>query len=82
MEIKERHKKEIEEVISEVECQRDFECYKSEFCSVGEVKDRGKSEFLECLERYGRECVFSLPSGNTCFCLCPLRIYIANEWNK
>ena len=82
MEITQEHRSEIEKVKSGIKCHKDFECYASSFENIGKIGGIHKKGFLECLEKNASECEFSLSLDHTSFCLCPLRIYIANEFQK
>jgi hypothetical protein len=78
----EDYKKEIEEIIGQLKCPKDFSCYKSGFEVLCKVEDIGMELFLECLEKNPSECKFSLFLGRSCFCRCPLRIYINKKVKK
>ncbi len=81
MVITQEDKQQIEEIIRGMDCPRDFECYKSDFESMGEVGIVGDAVMLECIERRGRTCEFGSPRGLGVICECPLRNYIAkNFW--
>ena len=82
MEVKNEHKQRIEQIINTMECRKDFECYKSEFENLSKVRDLGIEGFIECLEKTPQVCNFSIPFGNTHFCKCPLRIYVAKNLNR
>jgi len=73
----------IEDIISGVECPKCFECYRSGFVNLGKVRDIGREAFLECLEENPQCCEFSLSFGeSSSYCLCPVRIYIADKLKK
>jgi len=78
----EEYKTEIKKLIGEINCSKDFKCYKSGFNILCRARDIGIESFLECLEVKPNECKFSLPFGLMYLCQCPLRIYIANKMNK
>ncbi len=82
METNEKHKRQIERIINEKKCPKDFECYKSGFENLCKAKDIGLRGFVECLEKNPRACKFSLSFGYSYFCQCPLRIYIVKELGK
>lgn len=74
-------RQQIEEIIGQMHCPRDFECYKSDFQKVGEVGIVGDAVMLECIEKRGRTCEFGCVRGPGVICQCPLRMYIArNFW--
>jgi hypothetical protein len=80
--MEEDYKKKIEEIIGQLKCSKDFECYKAGYENLCKAKDIGLESFLECLEQDLQGCQFSIPFGNTRFCQCPLRVYIAKKLNK
>jgi hypothetical protein len=76
------YKREIEGIIGEMTCPKDFKCYKSgleSLCKAGFVH---KQSFLRCLEKTPTKCKFSLSFEEACFCKCPLRVYIAKKLGK
>ena len=82
MELIQEHKSKIDEIMSEITCQKDFTCYKSGFENLSKIKDVQAEGFLECLEADSQDCQFSLFFGEEPSCLCPLRIYIANKLRR
>jgi len=79
MEIIQRHKTQIEQIISEVECPKDFACHKSGFESIGKTRLIADGQRIECLEENARLCKFALLFGPLVICECPLRNYIAKN---
>ena len=82
MEILQEHDSKIREIMSGIQCNRDFKCYKSGFedlCKAGIV---GNARLIECLEEKAETCeyVFSFGHGN--ICICQLRHYIAKHFNR
>jgi hypothetical protein len=71
----------ILKIIDGIQCPKDFECYKSGFENLCEMKDIGLDSFLECLDKEASSCTFSVSFGIN-YCKCPLRIYIAKELKK
>ena len=82
MEITQEHKTQIEEIISGIECPKDFECYKSGFENLCKTLIFGDGKVVECLGKSGQQCNFSFSFGLGYFCKCPLRIYIAKNFNR
>ena len=76
------NRKEIEEIINQFECPRDFGCCRSHFRDLCKAKDVGLETFLKCLEEDPRSCQASVPFGAGYFCECPLRVYIAKKLKK
>jgi len=75
----EEQKKRIEEIMAGMECEKDFECYKSGFKKIGRAKNEGLLGYVECLEDPDRLCKFKVPFRDSVFCKCPLRVYVARE---
>lgn len=75
-------KKEIEKIMGEITCSKDFKCYRWGLEILCKAKTLGTENLLECLEENSRDCEFSLAFGNSHFCKCPLRIYVAKKLKK
>ena len=82
MKIEEKHKKRIEKIVSEMQCPKDFECYKSGLSKLCKVRDIGMDSFVECLGGKAENCKFSVSFGEGYLCKCPLRVYIAKKLKK
>ena len=82
MELTKGHKSKIEEIMSEITCQKDFACYKSGFDKISKIWDIKTEGFLECLEEDSHKCQFSFSFGENTSCLCPVRVYIAKNLCK
>ena len=80
--IENSYKKNIEKIISKMQCTKDIKCYESNFENLCKAEDRGLSYFLVCLEEKPQNCSFSLFFGKEYYCKCPLRFYIARELKK
>ena len=80
--MKEADKRQIAEIMSQMQCPKDFECYKSGFEDLCKARDIGMEQFLVCLAENPRECKFSLPFGEGFYCNCPLRVYIAKNLRR
>ena len=81
MEIAQEHDSKIQEIMRDVQCPTDFECYKSGFENLSRAGIVGDAKLVECLEEEARNCdyVFSFGLGN--ICICQLRHYIAKHFN-
>jgi hypothetical protein len=80
--VKTDHKDEIEKIIGQMQCSKDFQCYKSGFEILSKIKDIGLASHVQCLEENVFGCQFSVRFGGNYFCECPLRVYIAKEVKK
>lgn len=76
------NKKEIEQIIGQMRCPKDFECYKSGFEILCSAKDIGLETFVECLEEEAKKCSLSASFGFGSLCQCPLRIYICKKLGR
>jgi hypothetical protein len=72
----------LEEIIGNMQCPKDFVCYRSEFEQLCEIKYAGTEAFLECLQESPGDCKFSAAFGTKSYCQCPLRIYIAKRLTR
>jgi hypothetical protein len=82
MEITQEHKTQIEEIISGMECPKNFKCYKSGFEDLCKAKNFRDGELVECLGETAESCKLSFNFGLGHFCKCPLRRYIAQNFNR
>ena len=81
MEIVQENKTQIEEIISGMECPKDFVCYESGFEDLCKTQIFRDGELIECLEESSQSCKFSFNFGLGYFCRCPLRRYIAKNFH-
>lgn len=76
------HKKQIEEIMSNMKCSKDFACYKSGFENFKNAKDTPLESFVECPNKDAWQCEYSLLFGFSYLCKCPLRVYVLNKMWK
>jgi hypothetical protein len=74
--------KEIEEIINQFKCPKDFQCYKSNFEALCDAEDIGIESYLKFLEENPRSCQFSVPFGEGHFCKCSYRVYLCKKLGK
>jgi len=72
--------KEIESIIGQMKCPKDFRCYKSGFKKLCKARDFGIENYLECLEENPQECKFAMSFGAMFICKCPLRYYLVQNY--
>jgi hypothetical protein len=82
MEITQEHDGDIQEIMREMQCPKGFECYKSGFENLCKVEIGVEALLIECMEEKTMTCKYGLPYGLGCICKCPLRNYIAKNFNK
>ena len=75
-------KKEIEEIIGQMTCPKEFKCYKSGLEVLCKAQDVGIELLLLCLEKNPLQCQFSFRFADRYFCECPLRVYIAKKLKR
>jgi hypothetical protein len=70
--------------MAQMECGKDFACYKSGFEKVSKARDDGLEGYVWCLEEEmtARGCDFAVCYGRGVLCKCPLRIYLAKKLGK
>jgi hypothetical protein len=78
----EKTKKELHELIGDMECPKGFQWYTSGLEVLCKARDIGLDEYLECMEVYPQKCPFSFSFGYSHLCQCPLRVYIARKLKK
>ena len=82
MVITQEHQTQIEDIIKNMDCPKDFVCYKSDFEKLGEVGILGDARMIECIEEYAKTCQFGFSFGLGVICKCPLRNYIAKNFYR
>ena len=85
IEIKEKNRKKIQEIIDGMQCPKDFKCAACGFENLCRVRDFGDEQSLQCLEETNPPCPFAgvYDFGfQMYFCRCPLRVYIAKNLGK
>ncbi|MBW8039002.1 MAG: hypothetical protein FVQ85_03285 [Planctomycetes bacterium] len=70
----------IQEIMKDMACEKDFDCYKSGFENLSKIEIVGDAILIECLEERAKTCKFGLPFGMGYICKCPLRNYIAKHY--
>ena len=59
--------------MADMDCPKDFECYKSGFDTLCKAKNNGMKGYADCLEdQFERRCELRVPFGSGAFCHCPL----------
>ena len=74
--------RQIQEIMHQVECKKDFQCYMSGLKDLCKIKDIGMPDSVRCLSKVSENCEYSFAFGDSHFCKCPLRIYIAKNFKK
>lgn len=75
-------RKRIREIINGIECPGAFKCAEAGFNDLCETQDMNLDSFLLCLEEVPQNCKFHLSFGESNFCRCPLRVYLAKELKR
>jgi hypothetical protein len=74
--------KEIQEIIGDVKCPKDFACYKSGFANLCKAQNVGLDSFIRCLYEDPKGCKLATSMGSTYLCECPIRAYIIKKLGK
>ena len=82
MEIIQEHDCKIQEIMRSMQCNKDFRCYKSEFKNLSSVGIVGDAIKVVCLEEKAKTCNYGVSFGLGYICKCPLRDYIAKNFNR
>jgi len=77
--IPEEDKQIIRRFMADVDCQKGFSCLSAGPQNLCKARDIGSDLYLECLEDVPEKCSFSMPFGDTNFCKCAIRIYLAHK---
>ncbi len=72
----------IKRIINEIECSKDFVCYKLKIKTLCNAEDIGMKSYLLCLEKQPQKCTFSLFFVDEYLCKCPIRIFLAKKLKK
>jgi hypothetical protein len=83
--MKEEDSKRIQDIISGMQCPKNFKCTESGFEDLCKAKDFGDEESLQCLEETSPPCPFVGVYNygfQMRFCRCPLRVYLAKNLGK
>ena len=82
MTIDDKPEKEIEEIVGDLNCPKDFESYRYGWENLRKAKMAGtEAQVLICLEKQPKKCTFLNIAGGY-ICECPLRNYIAKKLKK
>ena len=81
MEIAQDHMTRIMEIMESFYCHQYFPCFRSEFKNLCKFRFIGKG-IVECLDEKAKTCDHHFNFGHGYFCKCPLRLYLANTFNK
>lgn len=81
--MEEKHRQKIEKLMEELECPRDFVCYKQHPEHILKAQGSSYSMFtLECFQKRDIHCQFVLGYGYTYYCRCPTVSKIAKTLNE
>ena len=82
MVVTQEHDSKIQEIMSGMQCNRDFECYKSGFECLSRAGVVGDAIKVVCLEEKAKTCNYGVSFGHGYICQCPIRNYIAKNFNR
>ncbi len=82
MELTVEQETDVQKIMAEMDCPKDFRCYESGLEGLGPVKVISDNA-VECLNAKDSFCPMSYRFGfNTMLCQCPLRRYLVSELGK
>jgi hypothetical protein len=73
--------KKFDELRKQVACEKKFACVNSALADLCAGKYYSELDILECLEKGEVRCKFARPFGCTFVCTCPLRRFIARNFD-
>ncbi|MCK4904760.1 hypothetical protein KAS42_00755 [bacterium] len=76
------HKEQIEKIMSEMKCPKDFACYRSDFKNLSMTKDTPMESFVECSNKDAWLCEYSFLFESCYLCKCPLKVYVVKKLRK
>ncbi len=71
------HMEKIKELLKD--CTSDCKCYFQGIEKPCKARDIGLKSFIECLEEKPFNCASLIPFGDSCYCACAPRVYMAKE---
>jgi hypothetical protein len=77
-----KNRKELQGIIKDLSCSKDFRCYKSGFQELCKARDVGMQTFVACLEKHPDDCPFSFSLYGAPYCRCPIRVYVNKKLKK
>ena len=72
----------VKAIMADMECPKDFHCYKSKFTDITPVEAFPGNNIIECIRTDPSLCPMAFTFGigiGKGFCTCPLRKYVALE---
>jgi hypothetical protein len=63
-------------------CPPDCKCHGRGVENLCKAKDIGLDTFVECMEAKPFECTYAISYGRTSYCSCPVRVEIAQKYEK
>ena len=72
----------LAELQEQVHCTKKFVCVESSLADLCQGKYYRDLDILECMEKIKPSCGFARPFGCTLVCACPLRKFIAKNFDK
>ena len=87
MELTQEHKEKMEDIImgmrtDSMYCSKGFRCYNSSLEDLCEVKGVGAFDTIQCMSEDAQCCGFSFGAIGERYCKCPLRRYIASNFQR
>lgn len=77
-----QHKNQIREIITNLECPKDFKCCKAGVDNLCKANTAAGVGLVECSDPAAQECESAICFARVVLCKCPLRNYIANNFHN
>jgi hypothetical protein len=75
-------RKRFDELRAQVPCTKKFSCMGAALADLCQGVYHSELDILECLEKTALPCQFTRPFSDTQVCLCPMRKFIAQNFDK
>lgn len=83
MELTANEENDIQKIMADMDCPKDFTCYKSQFDDLTPIEPFPGNNIIECLRQDPSTCPMAFTFGiGKGFCTCLLRRYVALELGK
>ncbi|MBU8922875.1 MAG: hypothetical protein KOO63_13750 [Bacteroidales bacterium] len=74
-----KYDKEIKKIMMNIDCPKDFRCYKQDFKDICKAKDFGIESYVDCGEDDSPSCLFAFDLGDLTLCKCTLRVFVSKK---
>jgi len=72
----------LDELKNSIHCQKNYRCIKEPVTNLFQAKYHALADMMECLDKCSENCEFSEKSNHLTMCNCPLRKFIAINFDE